>query len=223
MGRAQSSSVQSGILTCDMRLAKNFCARASGQAPWRQEPSSALLSLQKAQAHLLAGNQDNAGHRLHFAHPRSQNHLIFLYQLAGREGRVTGLLISNSCSLCRLLPWISLPLLSPKPSILPDPHSPPHIPCSPLTATAASPVPQSCGPGRTEPHSRRAQSRMGVGSNYQPLSSSAIGEAGSCRAQERHWDPGTPRSGITQTVSTEGEWRYDPQPRLQALLGTWVL
>lgn len=215
MGRAQSSPAESGIVTCDMRLSKNFCARASGQAPWRQEPSSVLLSLPKAQAHLLAGDQDNAGHRLQFSHPRSQDHLVLLYQLAGREGRTTGLLISNS---------YSLPLLSPKPSILPDPHNPLHNPCLPLTVSVASPVLQSCGPDRTEPHSRRAQSRMGVGSqSYQSLSSSAIGEAGSSPAQERHWDPGTPRSGITQTVSTEGEWRCNQQPRLQAFLGTQVL
>lgn len=143
---------------------------------------------------------------------------------SGREGRATRLLISSSCSLCRLLPWTSLPLLSPNPSILPDPHNPPHILCSPLTAGVASPVLQSCDPGRTEPHSQRAQSQMGVGSrSYRPLSSSAIGEAGSSRAQERHWDPGTPRSGITQTVSTEGEWQCDHQPRLQASMGTQVL
>lgn len=202
----QSSPVDSGIVTCDIRLAKNFCARASGRAPWRQEPSSVLLSLQKTQAHLLAGNQDDAGHRLHFSHPGSQDYLILLYQLAGREGRATGLLVSNSCSLRGHLPQTSLSLLSPKPSILPDPHSPPHIPCLPLTASIAFPVLRSCDPGRTEPHSQRAQSRMGVGSqSYQPLSSSANGEAGSCWAQERHWDPGTPHSGITQTVSTEGE------------------
>lgn len=211
-------------MTCDMRLAKNFCAGTSGKAPRRKEPSSVLLSLQKVQAHLLVGNQDDARHRLYFSHPRSQDHFILLYQLAGREGRATGFLISNSCSLCGLLPWTSSPLLSLKPAFLPDPHSPPHIPCLPLTVSAASPVPQSCGPGRTEPHSRRAQSRMGVGfRSYQPLSSSAIGKAGSCRAQERHWDPGTPRSGITQTVSTEGKWRCDRQPRLQVFLGTRVL
>jgi hypothetical protein len=173
------------------------------------------------QPHLLAGNQDDAGHSLYFSHPGSQGNLILLYQLSGREGRVTGLLISNSFSLRRRLPRTFLSLLSPKPSILPDPHSPPHIPCSPLTASVASPVLQSSDPGKTEPHSRRAQSRMDVGSQgYQPLSSSAIGEAGSCWAQERHWDPGTPRSGITQTVSTEGEWQCDYQSRLQAFLGT---
>lgn len=70
---------QSGILTCDMRPARDCCARASGQAPWRQEPSSGL-SPQKAQVHLLAGNQDNAGQRLHFCHLRSQSHHILLYQ-----------------------------------------------------------------------------------------------------------------------------------------------
>lgn len=137
----------------------------------------------------------------------------------GRESRATGILISYSCCFCRLLPWTSLPLLSLSSSILPDPHSPPHIPCSPWTVAVASPVLQSFGPDRTEPHSQRAQSRMRVGrGSFQSLSSSAIGEAGSSQAQERHWGPGIPRSGITRTGSTEEEWH---QQGLPAFLGTW--
>lgn len=129
-GKGIELPCQSGMLTCDMRPARDCYARASGQAPWRQEPSSALPP-QKVQVHLLVGNQDNAGQRLHFRHLRSQSHLILLYQLAGREDRATGILISNSYSLCGLLPWTSLPLFSLNPYILPEPHNPLHIPAHP--------------------------------------------------------------------------------------------
>ena len=45
----------------------------------------------------------------------------------------------------------------------PGPHSPPASPHSPLSAAAASPALQSCGPGKPEPRNQRAQSQMGVG------------------------------------------------------------
>lgn len=125
------------------------------------------------------------------------------------EGTHTGVRI---CDLYPLPSFVCFLLVQPlrsypwSPPALPGPHGPPASAHSPVTAAAASPAPQSCGPGKPGPHSQRAQSQMDAGPQGQQAgSSSASGKAGSSLAQGRCQGHGTPHSGRTQTGSAEQE------------------
>lgn len=61
-----------------------YYARAG---PLGQQGPHSALSLQETQAHLLMGNEDNAGHTLHLPCLRGQGHLILLDQLGGKRIR----------------------------------------------------------------------------------------------------------------------------------------
>lgn len=60
--------------------------REQGAAPGRLGPSSAL-PLPEVQAHLLIGNQDNAGHAPHLPCLGGQDHFVLLDQLGGHTHR----------------------------------------------------------------------------------------------------------------------------------------
>lgn len=157
-----------------------------GQAPGWQRSSSAR-SLQETQAHVLIRNQDNAGHTLHLPCLRGQDHLVLLHQLGDKMHM--GWLKSVTFIRCPPLhaPTLCLPFSLPQGLLYSSQaHTPPASPHSPLPAAAASPALQSCGPGKPGPHSRRAQSQMGVGPRgFQADSSSASDGAGSFLAQGR--------------------------------------
>lgn len=157
-----------------------------GQAPGWQKPSSAG-SLQETQAHILIRNQDNAGHTLHLPCLRGQDHLVLLHQLGGKMRM--GWLKSVIFIYCppSHAPTLCLPSSLPQRLLYPSlDHIPPASPHSPLPAAVASPALQSCDPGNPGPHSRRAQSQMGVGPRVcQADSSSASDGVGSFPAQGR--------------------------------------